>query len=110
MIEKIVRDYLKETLNIGVYLEVEKDNPPFIVLEKTGSREENYITRATIAVQSYGTSMYEAASLNAQVIDAMKQIIELDEISDCELNSDYNYTDTETKRYRYQAVFNITHY
>ena len=110
MIEKIVRDYLKETLNIGVYLEVEKANPPFIVLEKTGSREENYITRATIAVQSYGTSMYEAASLNAQVIDAMKQIIEMDEISDCELNSDYNYTDTETKRYRYQAVFNITHY
>lgn len=110
MIEKIVRDYLEETLNIGVYLEVEKEDAPFIVLEKTGSREENYITRATIAVQSYGTSMYEAASLNAQVIEAMKQIIELDEISDCELNSDYNYTDTETKRYRYQAVFNITHY
>ena len=110
MIEKIVRDYLEETLNIGVYLEVEKEDAPFIVLEKTGSREENYITRVTIAVQSYGTSMYEAASLNAQVIDAMKQIIELDEISDCKLNSDYNYTDTETKRYRYQAVFNITHY
>lgn len=110
MIEKIVRDYLIETLNIGVYLEVEEDNPPFIVLEKTGSREENHIARATIAVQSYGASMYETASLNVQVIEAMKQIIELDEISDCELNSDYNYTDTETKRYRYQAVFNITHY
>ena len=27
----------------------------------------------------------------------------------CELNGDYNFTDTETKRYRYQAVFDLTY-
>jgi hypothetical protein len=27
-----------------------------------------------------------------------------------ELNSNYNYTDTSTKEYRYQAVFDIRHY
>ena len=26
------------------------------------------------------------------------------------LNSDYNFTDTETKEYRYQAVFDINYY
>ena len=110
MIEKIVRDYLEEALNVGVYLEIPQGETTFIVLEKTGSFEENHISRATIAVQSYGPSLYETAELNVRVINAMKGIIELDDISDCELNSDYNFTDTETKQYRYQAVFYITHY
>lgn len=110
MIEEIVRDYLEQMLDMGVYLEVPQGSPPFIVLEKTGSFDENFITRATIAVQSYGSSLYEAAQLNVEVIEAMKQIITLDEISCCDLNSDYNFTDTESKRYRYQAVFDITHY
>jgi len=110
MIEKIVRDFLEEKLKLGVYLEVPKGETTFIVLEKTGSYEENYIYNTTIAIQSYGASLYEAAQLNSQVIEVMKEIIELDEISSCELNSDYNFTDTETKRYRYQAVYDLTHY
>lgn len=110
MIEKIVREYLKEALDMGVYLEVPKEDAPFIVLEKTGSRKIDHIERSTIAVQSYGISMLETARLNLQMKQAMENIVELDEICDCELVSDYNFTDTDTKRYRYQAVFNITHY
>ena len=41
---------------------------------------------------------------------AMEKIIELDDISKCELNSDYNYTDTNRKKYRYQAVFDIVYF
>ena len=37
-------------------------------------------------------------------------LIEEDDIIEVELQSDYNFTDTETKEYRYQAVFNVTHY
>lgn len=110
MIEKVVRDYLSEKLQVNVYLEVPQNETTFVVIEKTGSSEENNIARTTIALQSYGESLYKTAELNYQVIEKMKEIIELDEISDCELNSDYNFTDTETKRYRYQAVFDITHY
>jgi hypothetical protein len=54
--------------------------------------------------------MYKAAKLNDDVINAMNDLIELDDICRVELNSNYNYTDTETKEYRYQAVFDINHY
>ncbi|MEI3522519.1 MAG: hypothetical protein V8Q40_16600 [Anaerosacchariphilus sp.] len=39
--------------------------------------------------------------------DAMEDIVELDSISQAELNTDYNFTDTQTKRYRYQAVYDL---
>ena len=37
-------------------------------------------------------------------------MVALDEVSKVSLNSDYNFTDAATKRYRYQAVFDIIHY
>lgn len=110
MIEEIVRNFLEEKLQLGVYLEVPKNETTFVVLEKTGSGKEDYINSATIAIQSYGPSLYKAAQLNSLVKEAMEEIIELDDVSSCELNSDYNFTDTETKKYRYQAVFDIVHY
>lgn len=60
--------------------------------------------------------MLQAITLNDEVKDALLGdndsygIIDLDEIIQIDLNSDYNFTDTETKEYRYQAIFNITHY
>lgn len=110
MIEKIVKDYLVSMMQVDVCLEVPHGGSTFIVIEKTGSSKENHIYKATIAVQSYADSLYEAAQLNEAVKAAMENIIELDSVCDCDLNSDYNFTDTETKKYRYQAVFDITHY
>ena len=110
MIEKVVLDYLETKLEVGCYLEVPSEQSSFIVIEKTGSSDEDGIYGATIAIQSYAPSLYEAASLNEQVKDAMKDIVELDEVSDCDLNSDYNFTNTLTKQYRYQAVFDLIHY
>ena len=42
--------------------------------------------------------------------EAMKKIVEMDDISKCQLNSDYNYTDTTRKKYRYQAVYDMVHF
>ena len=60
-----------------------------------------------LALQSYGATLYQAAELNEQVKAAMEDIVELDLISRAELNTDYNFTDTQTKRYRYQAVYDL---
>ena len=111
MIEKILRDYLRSKLSVPVEMEEEADLPEkYVLVEKTGSSMTNYIRHATIAIQSYAGSLYEAAELNEEVKAAMDEIIVLDEITRSELNSDYNYTDTATKRYRYQAVYDLTHY
>lgn len=110
MIEKITLDYLSEALSVPVYTE-EPDNKPttYVLLEKIGSSETNHIPTANMAIKSYGASLFEAASLNEVVKKAMKDMIQLDGISKVRLNSDYNFTDTETKRYRYQAIFVITY-
>ena len=111
MIEQAVRDYLEEKLNIPVRMEEEANLPKeYVVIEKTGSGQTNHIKRATLAIQSYSDSLYQAASLNEQVKEAMEKIIEMDDISRCELNNDYNYTDTARKKYRYQAVYDIGFY
>jgi hypothetical protein len=75
-----------------------------------GGGETNHIKRASIAVQSLADSMYEAAELNEAVKELMKGITALKEVSSCRLDSDYNFTDTATKKYRYQAVFDLVHY
>ncbi|WP_298484550.1 hypothetical protein [uncultured Ruminococcus sp.] len=111
MIEKIILDWLSAELDVPVYLEEPKELPErYVLIDKLGSTENDFITSATIAVQSYSASLYGAAELNAKVKKAMAESVSQGDICRCACTSDYNYTDTETKRYRYQAVFDITYY
>lgn len=112
MIETIILDYLNENLeNVTAYMERPADpEVSYVLVEKTGGGESNHIYNATIAIQSFAESMYKAASLNEEIKDLMRGAISLDGVAKVELNSDYNFTNTSTKRYRYQAVFDITHY
>lgn len=109
MIEQIILEYLSQKLQVPVSLE---DEPldSYVLISRTGGGEDDLINSGTIAIQSYGKRLYEAASLNEEVKEAMSKIKELSSISRCKLNTDYNYTDTQTKKYRYQAVFDIVYY
>ena len=111
MIEVIIKNHLDEKLEEQVFLE--KPSPAlgnYVVLEKTSSDKSNHLPSATFAFQSYGTSLYKSMELNERVKKAVEDMIELDEIRGISLNSDYNFTDTTTKEYRYQAVFDIKYY
>ena len=111
MIEVKVKNYLEEKLEIPVRMEDDEDiDGKFILIEKTGGGQENYVKKATLAIQSFDLSLFEAAMINEKVKETMGNIIELDDISRCQLNSDYNYTDTKQKRYRYQAVYDIIYF
>lgn len=112
MIEEKVISYLNGLkLSADVYAMVPATKPnKFFVIQKTGSSRINGVDSSTIAIQSYGSTLLEAATMNQEVKDAMLDFIEEPYISAVELNGDYNYTDTAQKQYRYQAVFVITHY
>lgn len=111
MIETTVLDYLRDRLGVPVTMEVpEGAYGTFVVLEKTGSSRQNYIRRATLAVQSYAPTLLLAAQLDDRVIEAMLALPKLDRVAACRLERNYNFTDTETKKYRYQAVFAVTYY
>lgn len=111
MIEERVLNYLNDALSVPCSMEM-PDNVSgrFVVIEKTGSYQQNKITQATFAIQSYADTLHKAALLNEEVKAAMEDMIQRDDISKIQLNSDYNYTDTAMKYYRYQAVFIVTYY
>lgn len=112
MIELIVYNYLNRVLtNTTVVTEIRQGLPgSFVFIEKTGSSMRDRLKVARVAVQSYAQSLYGAAELNERVKTAMLDMVSEPEVTNVELNSDYNYTDTQTKTPRYQAVFEITHY
>ena len=111
MIETVVLNYLNNALTPPCYMEMPEDpSGSFVIIDKTGSSVTNRITKANFAIQSYADTLYDAAALNEQVKAAMESMIELDTISKVELYSDYNFTDTDLKAYRYQAVFVLTYY
>lgn len=109
MIEKIVLDYLSAQTGYPCYMEVPvQPDEEYAVVAKTGSRRKNHIDRATLAIKSCSRkSLLRAAEINEVVKAAMDGIVELPEVSRSALNSDYNYTDTDTKTYRYQAVYDL---
>ena len=110
MIELIIKNHLDEKLVEGVYLEKQNEEQVYIVIQKTGGGKSNHLPSATFAFQSYHKSKFEAAKLNERVKEAVESLIEQDEIRGLSLNSDYDFTDTTTKEYRYQAVYDIRHY
>lgn len=118
MIEETIIKYLlgKTVAGNDVYAERPENKPGrYILIEKTGGGKTNFINNAAVAIQSIadrdgGFSLLDALKLNEEVKEAMENITELNEIGGCRLDTDYNFTDSETKEYRYQAVFNISHY
>ncbi len=109
MIELTVYEYLNKVLDVPVGLETPSGADEYVVIQKTGSGEENHIKTATFAVQSVSTSLYNAALLNEAVKIAMAEMPWQTDVSKCSLNSDYEWGDTTKKEYRYQAVFNLVY-
>lgn len=112
MVEEVLLNYLNNSdLSVTAYAQRPESEPSsYVVIEKTGSSRLKRIETATIAIQSYAPSLYEAAALNEEVKEIMDAMPALDEIGSVQLVSDYNFTSTTAKRYRYQAVYQITHY
>lgn len=109
MIEVIIKNYLDSHLDVPSFLE-RPENPPkqYVLIEKTGSSKNDYINSATLAFQSYAESLFEAATLNEKLKNVLEELIYEANVSKAKLNTDYNFTDPETKEYRYQAVYDFT--
>ena len=113
MIEKTVIAYLKKCFpQESVTAEVPSGMPDrFITVEKTGSQQLGVgLFQSTIAVQSWEKDKLSAAGLSERICEALRCMPDtVDEVTRAR-GSDYDFTDTTTKRYRYQAVFTLTHY
>ena len=111
MIEITVLSFLAERIPVPVYAEFPEKNPErFVVLRKAGSGRENMLDSAMFVADSYAESNLEAAKLNEHVKEALDALPEINDVSGSHRAGDYPAFDTKNKRYRYQAVYNITHY
>ena len=111
MILETIRNFLVTKLDCKVVMERSSKMPDrFVLIEQTGSGKRKHLKSSNIVFQSYDSTLYKAAQLNEAVKAAVEMLVELDDVSSVSLNSDYIYTDTESKKYRYQAVFDIKHY
>lgn len=108
MIESVIIEYLENHLSVPVYGDAPQDiSGSFVTVEQVGGTLENKIESASIAVQSWADTRADAAALNDQVKAVLAGAVELDNISKCHLDTNYNYTDTTTKKARYQAIFEV---
>ena len=110
IIEKKIYDYLKNKLSVHVGME-RPQNPPesYVIIERVGGNDKNFIPKATIAIKSIAPTLFRAASLDHEVVTAMRDFAEVTNVSSCTLNADTNFTDTTTKEYRYQSTYIITY-
>lgn len=109
LIEKTIATEMSNALECDVVFERDGQKPPFVLVEKTGSSRSNHLDTSTFAFQSYGETMLDAIELNEEVKEAALDLINVLEISASKLLRDYNFTDTTTSEYRYQAIFDITY-
>ncbi|MCR5006511.1 MAG: hypothetical protein K6A77_11480 [Clostridiales bacterium] len=116
MIEETILNYLSDRLNVPVLMElpeVPSEAWPtwperFVVIERVGLIQADHIKTASFAFQSYSLkSLYEAAALDEEAREAVEDMIQLPMIGSVKLDGSYNHTDTRTKRYRYQSVYDI---
>lgn len=108
MIEETVIAYLTSALQVPVAMETPAGPPAqYVTVEKTGSGEEDRLSSAVLAIQSHAGSLYAAAALNHAVKAAMKGLTTLPNVFRSHCETDYNYTNEETRECRYQAVFHV---
>jgi hypothetical protein len=112
LIEQTIIDYLlTEDALLPVYAEYPQ-NPPehFIIIERTSSDESDFVRNATVAIQTISDSLHDAARMCEWIKTIMGGMPDaVENVFSCRLNSAYNFTDTDTKQYRYQSVFDITY-
>lgn len=106
MIEVELIKYLTKK---GFRCGLERQKNADVILQKTGGSLLSHQFVDTFAIQTYGKTKQKSAELAYQVQDAMLTITSFSKkIAGVEVNATpYDFTDTSTKEYRYQAVYDI---
>ena len=111
MIDLVVKQHLENRLDVPIYFEFPADPPAsFVLLNLENNPREDLIDSAILVASSYAPTAYETAVLNASVKHVLDSLAELSCISASKRGGDYPAFDTAHKKYRYQAVQNITYY
>lgn len=113
MIEEIILKYIKSKLNIPAFLVAPSDKPSkYITIRKSASSGDRFIENAMIIFYCISQeSLFEASQINSELKKALYDMpYEVNNVSGVYINSDGNFTDTTTKEYRYQAIYEVIYH
>ena len=112
MLETKLIKFLSEALKVSVTAQrPERLSGRAVVIERIGGTRRDRMETVTVAVQSYGDTLLQAAELNETVKEAVLDgFYSRSDVAGCRLTSDYNFSDPSTKQNRYQAIFEIDLY
>lgn len=111
MIEDRIKKHFEKHLSVPCFFSTpEKPLNEYVLIERTGGHVENFLKHATFAFQSIsGVSPLRAVQISEEVVAAADLMTTVENIFSVIENGTYNYTNTKTKQYRYQSVFDITY-
>lgn len=109
IIEPIILDYLKNELDIdAVFFEIPSPIPEtFVTIELINRSKTDHIESVTLEFMSYAPTMFEAATLDEKVRDAMDCAVILDEVMSSKCGGGNNSTNTAIKKYCYRSYYNL---
>lgn len=111
MIQETIIRHIEEKTGIKTAGELYKGAPAEIVIVTlVGADRENLIDTVQVRMDCYGESTAQAARNNLKVMQAMDSLPELETVSASDRMTYYPVADTTTKRYRWQSIYNVTHY
>lgn len=108
MIDFIIKKFLEKKIDVKIFMvEPDLSLDRFVTFERISNSKKDYLYTTTFAFQSWANTLYDAMILNEKVKEALETLDQEKEVMYSKLQNDYNFTDTETKKYRYQAIFEI---
>lgn len=112
VIEKILRDYLADKLDVPVYVEepLKADDKYVVISKNAESSISRGINQAIISADVYDESLFKVENFAEKVIKAFISAVELPEISKTELNSSHVDNDLTKKKYRAEITIDIRFY
>lgn len=108
MIDFIIKEFLEKNLEVKIFMvEPDLSLDKYVTFERVSNFKKDYLYTTTFAFQSWADTLYDAMILNEKVKEVLEKIDQEKEIMYSKFQNDYNFTDTETKKYRYQSIFEI---
>ena len=108
-ITQFMVQYLSGALDVSVFGEIPAQPPTsFAVVEKLGGGLKNHIAESTLRLGCFADTLAHAEDLSLTVQAAVEGMVALPEICSTEYGGSSNAT--ASKKYRYDVIWNITHY
>jgi hypothetical protein len=104
-------EWLPGKLGVPAYSKVPAPRPSrFVTVTRTGGEAEKFLDRPTLAVQTWGESDLDAATLALTTRNALSRAAELEipQICSCKVEAIYDFPDPDSSQSRQQLTVRAT--